>query len=82
MAKSLKITHWRRGWDSNPRGAIKPPSDFESVPVWPLRYLSGKVSNHNYNRPEKKLTGVQRQRIITAVHKNALYIKFNTPAVH
>ncbi len=24
---------WRRGWDSNPRGAIKPPSDFESAPL-------------------------------------------------
>ncbi len=32
---------WRRGWDSNPRGTFKPPTDFESVPVWPLRYLSG-----------------------------------------
>ncbi len=30
---------WRRGWDSNPRGA-RPPTDFESAPVWPLRYLS------------------------------------------
>jgi integrase len=25
--------NWRRGWDSNPRGAIKPPSDFESAPL-------------------------------------------------
>ena len=24
---------WRRGWDSNPRGAFKPPSDFESAPL-------------------------------------------------
>ena len=24
---------WRRGWDSNPRGAVMPPSDFESAPL-------------------------------------------------
>jgi hypothetical protein len=32
---------WRRGWDSNPRAGITRPSDFESAPLWPLRYLSG-----------------------------------------
>ncbi len=36
----LEKLNWRRGWDSNPRGAAKPPSDFESAPLWPLRYLS------------------------------------------
>lgn len=33
---------WRRGRDSNPRAGFTRPSDFESAPLWPLRYLSGR----------------------------------------
>ncbi len=37
---------WRRGWDSNPRSRSPRTGDFESPPLWPLRYLSGCVSFH------------------------------------
>jgi hypothetical protein len=30
---AFRMKIWRRGWDSNPRGAAKPPTDFESVPL-------------------------------------------------
>ena len=36
-----RLIGWRRGWDSNPRAGKTRPSDFESAPLWPLRYLSG-----------------------------------------
>jgi hypothetical protein len=37
--RSLDVV-WRRGWDSNPRSAVKRTADFESAPLQPLRYLS------------------------------------------
>ena len=41
-ASSAAPQCWRRGWDSNPRAGLPRPSDFESAPLWPLRYLSGR----------------------------------------
>lgn len=38
--KCSRYNDWRRGWDSNPRAGKTRPSDFESAPLWPLRYLS------------------------------------------
>ena len=29
----FRILIWRRGRDSNPRGDLRPPSDFESAPL-------------------------------------------------
>jgi hypothetical protein len=35
---------WRRGWDSNPRAPLLTGQvDFESTPLRPLRYLSGRL---------------------------------------
>jgi hypothetical protein len=41
FARLTKI--WRRGWDSNPRAPLLTGQvDFESTPLRPLRYLSGR----------------------------------------
>src|SRR5580693_4483365 len=39
--EAARMRGWRRGWDSNPRAGFTRPSDFESAPLLPLRYLSG-----------------------------------------
>ena len=38
----MRILCWRRGWDSNPRGASRRQDDFESPPLRPLRYPSAR----------------------------------------
>ena len=36
--KQFRVFSWRRGRDSNPR-VLLAQTDFESAPLWPLRYL-------------------------------------------